>query len=155
MSKKQLILLVSAIIILAIIVIIMTFSNNENEEPQNLINSSNNEEYTTQQPNGNKVNTSEALKKTRTELGYYIKNITMKTEDTQTIFKLDIQNQSKSEIKGKLVDVIFINKDGVEETKISLYIRNIKPGETITTQGVINSDITNVYDFKLKEKVKQ
>ena len=55
-------------------------------------------------------------------------------------------------MQGKLVDIVFTGKNGEEEARMALYIRNIKAGETITTQATINNDFTNVYDFKLEER---
>lgn len=147
MSKKQKKILIIGIAVIVIILIIMLVSGKKQEQPKN--NKVNTEEYTSQNDDGDKVNTSEALKKPRNELEYYVKNITLQTKETQTVLKLDIQNLKDTTLKGKLVDIVFINKDGVEESRMALYIREIKQGETITTQAVIEGDFTNVYNFKL------
>ena len=120
------------------------------KEPQT--NEIKQEEYTVESANGNKVNTSEALKKEREELGYYVSNITLERQEAQTVFKLNLTNKTSTEMPGKLVDIVFIGKNREEEARMALYIRNIKAGETITTQATINNDFTNVYNFKLEER---
>lgn len=149
MSKKQKRLLIIGIAIIVVILIIMLVNSKKTKQPQNNIVNKNTEEYTQQNEDGNKVNTSEALKQPRNELEYYIKNITLQTQETQTILKLDIQNLKSTTLNGKLVDIVFVNKDGVEESRMALYIREIKQGETITTQATVQGDFTNVYNFKL------
>ena len=52
----------------------------------------------------------------------------------------------------KLVDIVFVDKNGNEEARMALYIRNIKANETITTQATIDNNFTNVYNFKLEER---
>lgn len=149
MNREQKKFLIVSIVIVIMIIMVTVFVNKgKKKETENLKQ----EEYTIEQSNGDKVNTSEALKKARTELGYYIKNITLERKGAQTIFKIDIENQSSETKKGKLVDIVFINKDGSEESRMALYIREIKAGETITTQATINNDFTNVYNFKLTER---
>lgn len=151
MERKNMIAIVVivAIIIIALIILINKIGGKE-EQPQT--NTVNEEEFTVESANGNKVNTSEALKKSREELGYYISNITLERQDAQTIFKLNLTNKTSTDKQGKLVDIVFIGKNGEEEARMALYIRNIKAGETITTQATINNDFTNVYDFKLEER---
>lgn len=151
MKKQNLIAIIAiiAIIIIAAIILVNKIKGNEEESQTNEIKQ---EEFTIESANGNKVNTSEALKKEREELGYYVSNITLERQDAQTVFKLNLTNKASIDMQGKLVDIVFIGKNGQEEARMALYIRNIKTGETITTQATINNDFTNVYDFKLEER---
>lgn len=151
MKKQNLIvvLVIISVIIIAAIILAKKIGGSK-EEPQT--NEIKQEEFTIESANGNKVNTSEALKKEREELGYYLSNITLERKDAQTIFKINITNKTSMDKQGKLVDIVFIGKKGEEESRMALYIRNIKSGETITTQATINNDFTNVYDFKLEER---
>lgn len=151
MKKQNLIavLVIISVIIIAAIILAKKIGGSK-EEPQT--NEIKQEEFTIESANGDKVNTSEALKKEREELGYYLSNITLERKDAQTIFKINITNKTSMDKQGKLVDIVFIGKNGEEESRMALYIRNIKQGETITTQATINNDFTNVYDFKLEER---
>ena len=149
--KKQnliIIMIIVAIIIISIIIANITGKNNQKTQANDLKK----EEFTVENTNGDKANTSDALKKERTELEYYISNITLEKKATQTIFKMNITNKTGKEIQGKMVDIVLIGKNGQEEARMAIYIRNIKSGETITTQSTIDNDFTNVYDFKLVER---
>lgn len=149
MNKQQKRFLIGAIVITILIIGIAIYNRGENQESENKIKT---EEYTTEKNNGDKVNTSEALKKSRKEMDYYIKNITLEKKDAQTIFKIDVENQKSTTIKGQLLDIVFVDKNGQEEARMALYVREIKAGETITTQATINNDFTNVYNFKLETR---
>ena len=151
MKRQNLIAVIAiiAVIIIAAIILANKIGGSKKEPQTNEIKQ---EEYTVESANGNKVNTSEALKKEREELGYYVSNITLERQEAQTIFKLNLTNKTSTEMPGKLVDIVFIGKNGEEEARMALYIRNIKAGETITTQATINNDFTNVYNFKLEER---
>lgn len=151
MKKQNLIAVIAIIVVIIVAVIILVTKITGNKEEAQ-INDIKQEEFTIESANGDKVNTSEALKKPRDELGYYVSNITLQRQDAQTIFKINISNNTSAEMQGKLVDIVFIGKNGVEEARMALYIRNIKAGESITTQATINNDFTNVYDFKLEER---
>ena len=151
MKRQNLIAVIAiiAVIIIAAIILANKIGGSKKEPQTNEIKQ---EEYTVESANGNKVNTSEALKKEREELGYYVSNITLERQEAQTVFKLNLTNKTSTEMPGKLVDIVFIGKNGEEEARKALYIRNIKAGETITTQATINNDFTNVYNFKLEER---
>ncbi len=151
MKKQNLIAVIAIIVVIIVAVIILVTKINGNKEEAQT-NEIKQEEFTIESANGDKVNTSEALKKAREELGYYVSNITLQRQDAQTIFKINISNNTSAEMQGKLVDIVFIGKNGAEEARMALYIRNIKAGESITTQATINNDFTNVYDFKLEER---
>lgn len=151
MKRQNLIAVIAiiAVIIIAAIILANKIGGSKKEPQTNEIKQ---EEYTVESANGNKVNTSEALKKEREELGYYVSNITLERQEAQTVFKLNLTNKTSTEMPGKLVDIVFIGKNREEEARMALYIRNIKAGETITTQATINNDFTNVYNFKLEER---
>lgn len=150
--KRQNMIAVIAIVAIIVIASIILINKIKGGEENSQTNEVKQEEFTVESANGNKVNTSEALKKSREELGYYVSNITLERQDAQTIFKLNLTNQTNADKQGKLVDIVFIGKNGEEEARMALYIRGIKAGESITTQATINNDFTNVYDFKLEER---
>ena len=150
--KRQNMIAVIAIVAIIVIASIILINKIKGGEENSQTNEVKQEECTVESANGNKVNTSEALKKSREELGYYVSNITLERQDAQTIFKLNLTNQTNADKQGKLVDIVFIGKNGEEEARMALYIRGIKAGESITTQATINNDFTNVYDFKLEER---
>lgn len=150
--KRQNMIAVIAIVAIIVIASIILINKIKGGEENSQTNEVKQEEFTVESANGNKVNTSEALKKSREELGYYVSNITLERQDAQTIFKLNLTNQTNADKQGKLVDIVFIGKNGEEEARMALYIRGIKAGESITTQATINNDFTNVYNFKLEER---
>lgn len=150
MRRQNMVAVTAIVVIIVIAGIILINKIKGNEEPQ--INQVKQEEFTVENTNGNKVNTSETLKAPREELGYYVSNITLEKQNAQTVFKLNIANQTNTDKTGKLVDIVFIDKTGNEEARMALYIRDIKAGENITTQATINNDFTNVYNFRLEER---
>ena len=145
-------MLIIAVVILIVVIVIIVIATRrpQVEQPENTIQQ---EEYTIQSANGNKVNTSEALKAPRKELEYYASNITLQRQDAQTIFKLQLTNQGTTNIAGQLVDIVFVGENGQEEARMALYIREVKAGQSIQTQATINNDFTNVYNFKLEKRV--
>lgn len=147
-KNKIFVIALIAIIVIAIIIIIGKIGKKEEGDTNNIQQ----EEYTVENADGSKVNTSEALKKPREELGYSISNITLERQNAQTIFKLQIANEGSTEKEGQLVDIVFIDKNGNEEARMALYIRKIEAGGSIETQATIDNDFTNVYDFKLETR---
>ena len=147
--KKNKILIIVLIAIIAIVFIIVGKIGKKEETDTNNIKQ---EEYTIENSDGTKINTSEALKKPREELGYSISNITLVRQDAQTVFKLQLANEGTTDKEGQLVDIVFIDKNGNEEARMALYIRKIEAGKSIETQATINNDFTNVYDFKLETR---
>ena len=153
MKRQNLIAVIALIIVIVIAAIIMVNKIGGNKEDGTKVeNEIKQEEFTIESANGDKVNTSEALKKERNELGYKVSNITLQRQNAQTVFKLQLTNEGSTDKKGQLVDIVFIGKNGEEEARMGLYIRDIKAGESITTQATINNDFTNVYDFKLEAR---
>ena len=148
-KNKRNVIIVAIILIVVIAVIAIIIRKPKAEETGEPIQQ---EEYTIQSANGNKVNTSEALKTPRKELEYYASNITLQKQDAQTIFKLQLTNQGITDIAGQLVDIVFVGENGQEEARMALYIREIKAGQSIQTQATINNDFTNVYNFKLEKR---
>ena len=148
-KNKRNVIIVAIILIVVIAVIAIIIRKPKAEETGEPIQQ---EEYTIQNANGNKVNTSEALKTPRKELEYYASNITLQKQDAQTIFKLQLTNQGTTDIAGQLVDIVFVGENGQEEARMALYIREIKAGQSIQTQATINNDFTNVYNFKLEKR---
>ena len=149
MSKKARMLLIIAIVVIVIVAIILIRNRKGEEGEQNNIQQ---EKYTVVSENGDKRNTSEALREPREELGYNISNITLEKKNTQTIFKIKITNGSTTDKEGKLVDIVFTGENGEEEARMALYIRAIKAGQSIETQATIDNDFTNVYNFRLEER---
>lgn len=148
MNKNKIFVIALIAIIVIAIVIIGKIGKKEEGDTNNIQQ----EEYTVENADGSKVNTSEALKKPREELGYSISNITLERQNAQTIFKLQIANEGSTEKEGQLVDIVFIDKNGNEEARMALYIRKIEAGGSIETQATIDNDFTNVYDFKLETR---
>lgn len=87
MSKKTKRLFIIGIAIIIVILIIMLANSKKTKQPQNNIVNKNTEEYTQQNEDGNKVNTSEALKQPRNELEYYIKKY-VSSDSWQPSFQL-------------------------------------------------------------------
>mgnify|MGYP005780196769 CR=1 FL=1 len=148
-QKNLLLIILIIIIIVGAIILINKIIGKDKEEATNQIKT---EEFTIESANGDKVNTSEALKKEREELGYYVSNITLERKDAQTVFKINLTNRSGENKPGRLVDIVFIGKDGQEEARMALYIREMNAGASIETQATINNDFTNVYDFRLEAR---
>ena len=148
--QKTILVIIISVILLIVIIKLLTGKKEEpsKEETNNVVQNG----YVIEYENGDKLNTSEALKEPRNELEYYISNITLEETDGQTIFKLEAENQGSTDIPGQLVDIIFIDENEQEKARLPVYIRAIKAGESIETQATIESDFTNVYNFKLEKR---
>ena len=148
MDKKTRNIIIGLIIVVAVIIVIVMIVNSKKDNKESELKK---EEFTVETANGDKINTSDKLKEAREELGYYISNITLQRKDAQTVFSIQITNRGSKDTSGKLVDIVFLGKNG-EEARMAMYIRAIKAGQSIRTQATINNDFTNVYNFRLEER---
>lgn len=149
MDKKTRNIIIGLIIVVAVIIVIVMIVNSKKDNKESELKK---EEFTVETANGDKINTSDKLKEAREELGYYISNITLQRKDAQTVFSIQITNRGSKDTSGKLVDIVFLGKNGEEEARMAMYIRAIKAGQSIRTQATINNDFTNVYNFRLEER---
>lgn len=134
-NKAKIVLVI--IVIVVLIFIIGININHKNNKGNNLIN---------------QAELNETIHTARKELEYYVKNIMLEERNNQTILKLDIENQNPYELEGKLVNIIFTDKNGNKRQEMALYIRKIGPGETISTQATMNLKLTEIYNFKIEER---
>ena len=152
MKVKNLLAIIIVIVVIIIIITLISKSKDKGNSENTVDNGIQKEEYTVESTDGNKTNTSEALKEEREELGYKISNISLERQDAQTIFSLQLNNEDSIDKPAQLVDIVFLDKYEREQSRMALYIREIKAGESITTQATINDDFTNVYNFRLEER---
>lgn len=149
MDKKTRNIIIALIAVVAVVIVIVMIVNSNKDDGESEIKR---EEFTIETANGDKINTSDKLKEAREELGYYISNIILQRKDAQTVFSIQIANRGSKDTAGKLVDIVFLGKNGEEEARMALYIRPIKAGQSIQTQATINNDFTNVYNFRLEDR---
>ena len=132
------IMIIVAIIIISIIIIAnITGKNNQKTQANDLKK----EEFTVENTNGDKANTSDALKKERTELEYYISNITLEKKATYL--------ENNGDDSYKLVDEEIRKKSDILNSK-QVYIEYLNKMEEFNDELAMSSRIINDY---IEEKV--
>lgn len=146
-NKKIFIGVIVTVIILAVMLVV--YNNRSGSDETNSI-ISDKTENTEVNDNGEKVNTSSKLKEARNVNGLYIDNIELKNVSNRTTFTANITNKTNETTKGQLYNIVFINKSGVQEESMGLYIRAIEPNKTISIEASIDKDVTECYNFNLQ-----
>lgn len=101
---------------------------------------------------GTKVNNSSAFSTKKTYNSYEISEASISTASTgRTTFKAIVKNTSSDEVKGGLIDIIFLDKNNNEVSKISTYVRTLKSNESMDLNAGIDKDLSNAYNFRVEE----
>lgn len=139
------------VVIIAMFVIILVVNGNKkvNTGTNNTTNTTENTQVNT---NGEKINTSTKLKEARDVDSLYVDKIELKNVSDRTTFTANITNKGTEATKGQLYNIVFLDKAGNSQGTMGLYIRSIKPNETISVEASIDKDVTECYDFNLQLK---
>ena len=148
-SKKKFIFTI-VILIIVIAIVIINSNKNVNNVIDNVV--PNKTENTVVNNNGEKINTSSKLKESKNVNGLYIDKIELKNVSNRTTFTADITNKTTEVTKGKLYDIVFIDKTGKQIGSMGLYIRAIEPNKTISIEASIEMDVTDCYNFNLQSR---
>lgn len=145
--NKMVLVVIVIIAILVIVLIVNGIKKNNNGTNNTGTNTTENTQVNT---NGEKINTSTKLKEARDVDGLYVDKIELKNVSDRTTFTANITNKGTEATKGQLYNLVFLDKTGNAQGTMGLYIRSIKPNETISVEASIDKDVTECYDFNLQ-----
>ena len=157
MKKREKILLICVIIIfvLGMILIGLNIFKNKNVKQNDIENNNiekNNdkkESYVEQMEDGTKINKNKKLNEAKKIDGLTITNIQLTTKDGMTTLLADVINNSNVKTKLKTVDIVLLDKNGKELTKLVGIINALEVGATTQLNISMTSDYVNAYDFKV------
>lgn len=102
---------------------------------------------------GTKENSSSKLSSKKTFESYEITDAKLSTDKNgRTTLVINIKNTGTTETKAKLVDIVFTDKNGNDVSKLPIYIKALKANETIELPSSIDKDLSNAYNFYVKNK---
>ena len=166
-KRETIFFIAVAVIIVATILIIvfMNKGNNENnkvvEDPKSNLEAVVNPDATpetnpsiggtdnVEEINGEKVNTSNKLKQSKTVGVYTFSNISMSNGTTGTVITATISSTVTEKTAGRDATMKFYDKNGKLVSQMETYIPQVKPGETTTFRTETSADVSNAYDFEI------
>ena len=110
------------------------------------------EEFVNVLSDGTKLNTSKTLQKAKTYDGIEMKDFQLTENGNTTLLLGTITNKTGEEKGGYLVDLIMMDKEGKELGRSALYIKNLKPGESMQLASYAQGEIINAYDFSVAKR---
>ena len=156
MKAKELMIVLLIIIVLLIVIIVAVNVNKNKENEENtqtpaigVVEENKVEEFVEVQEDGSKVNTSEELKKTKTIEGLEISNIRLVENNNVSQVVADVTNSTNGTLGDFPVEIIVLDKEGNEITRIGGYIDRVNAGETVELNASATSDFANAYDFEI------
>lgn len=101
---------------------------------------------------GVKRNTSSKLVEEKTYNDIKIKDARIEATGGMSQFSATVENPYDENIEEEIVDVVFVNEDGSEITRIETIIPNLEPNSTSEISASTDLDITTAYDFYIEAK---
>lgn len=164
-KKASFILSVAIVIMVTIFGAIMLLIKDNNQEQSKTEDMNKNEtkvemsevnpsrgEFTQIESDGTVVNISEKLKRTKIELGFELSNINYSEKDGNTTLEADVTNLTGSNQENFMAEIVLLDKDGKEQTRIPVAIPEMQISETVRIQAEINESYANAYNFRLDRK---
>ncbi len=140
------------IILLIIILVIILFIVKQNRKDNN-VNTIEQEasqgQLVQELENGTKLNISSKLNEEKETDGLKFTNIELTQQNKQTVLLADVTNISENATELKLVDVVFLDREGNEIITVGGIISPLESGEKTQFNTSMTLDYTNVYDFKI------
>lgn len=164
-ANRDLIILISiaVVIIVAIIVVVIVVNSNKPNENANVNNNtpnvnapvsteSSSKDNVEVSSDGTKINNSKKLAENKTFEGLVIKNISLHSNAGQTTFTATVENNTGADVAGKPINIVFLDKSGAEIKVLNTYLGSVKNGKTNTINAGSTIDLSNAYDFVVKNK---
>lgn len=140
------------IILLIIILVIILFIVKQNRKDNN-VNTIEQEasqgQLVQELENGTKLNISSKLNEEKETDGLKFTNIELTQQNKQTVLLADVTNISENATELKLVDVVFLDREGNEIITVGGIISPLESGEKTQFNTSMTLDYINVYDFKI------
>jgi len=158
MKGKEIMIVSGIIIVLLLVIIIGATANKNNDTPVSPQvgeigqNAQNGGEFSEVTLDGTKVNTSDALSKTKKVDGLEISNIKLVEKNNVSQILADVKNPTSGTKGDFAVSIIVLDKSGKEIANIGGYIDKVNAGETVQLNASATVDFANAYDFKVEKK---
>lgn len=134
------ILLIIAVLIFACIKLFSSNNNNESKSGENSVYSE----------NGEKLNTSNALKKSKKVDDYTIDNISLGFLDNVTTMKATVTNNSSDKKENVQFEITLLDKDNNKIETLIGYISSIDAKGSQNLNVSVEGDYIDAYDFDVK-----
>ncbi len=155
-NKNQVIRIIILLIVIIIgIVICISLLNLKQDTNNNVTGNDTNEEkesYVEEIENGIKINKSNKLNEAKSVDGLLITNIQLTTKDGMTTLLADVSNNSAQKSNLKMIEIILLDKDGKELTRVNGIIDELEVNEKTQLNIAMTSDYIEAYDFKVEVK---
>lgn len=155
-NKNQVIRIIILLIVIIIgIVICISLLNLKQDINNNVTGNDTNEEkesYVEEIENGIKINKSNKLNEAKSVDGLLITNIQLTTKDGMTTLLADVSNNSAQKSNLKMIEIILLDKDGKELTRVNGIIDELEVNEKTQLNIAMTSDYIEAYDFKVEVK---
>ena len=153
-NKNQVIRIIILLIVIIIgIVICISLLNLKQDTNNNVTGNDTNEEkesYVEEIENGIKINKSNKLNEAKSVDGLLITNIQLTTKDGMTTLLADVSNNSAQKSNLKMIEIILLDKDGKELTRVNGIIDELEVNEKTQLNIAMTSDYIEAYDFKVE-----
>lgn len=164
-KKGILILIIVSIVIIAIICVALlnrsaesdetnpeaTSSSEQTNKDEKENKSQTTENYTKKKEDGTTANISSKLKEDKEINGFTITNIKLEQKDDETLFTAEAVNKTGSKQEAFWVNIILVDKEGHEITRMLTNINSTENGESAEVKAGITENCVNAYDFKLEK----
>lgn len=155
-NKNQVIRIIILLIVIIIgIVICISLLNLKQDTNNNVTGNDTDEEkesYVEEIENGIKINKSNKLNEAKSVDGLLITNIQLTTKDGMTTLLADVSNNSAQKSNLKMIEIILLDKDGKELTRVNGIIDELEVNEKTQLNIAMTSDYIEAYDFKVEVK---
>ena len=155
-NKNQVIRIIILLIVIIIgIVICISLLNLKQDTNNNVTGNDTNEEkesYVEEIENAIKINKSNKLNEAKSVDGLLITNIQLTTKDGMTTLLADVSNNSAQKSNLKMIEIILLDKDGKELTRVNGIIDELEVNEKTQLNIAMTSDYIEAYDFKVEVK---
>lgn len=81
-----------------------------------------------------------------------VKNVDVKYENGNSIFKMELLNESDTDFQGKNIKIVFKNEDNTEYATIRYNLMDIKSREKFYINTSTNIDLTKASDFSIESQ---
>ncbi len=146
-SNKKIILIIALVIIIIAIIVKIVVDKSSTEAGK----TNKEENYVETSDNGVKKNISSKLNEDKKLDGLDITNIELKSDGHLTKLTAIVKNNTKQTKGGYPAEVIFLDNENNEITKMGVYIKELKEGESTTLNGSITFDYTNAYNINIQK----
>ena len=151
-EKKWVLILVAITVILVIVLIVRNVNKKDKTIEQVGETNTNTQEFVQKLQDGTKLNTSTKLKETKKLDNLEIGNIQLTNQNGQSVLLADVKNNGTTKTSVILLDIILLDKEGIQIATIPGIISPLEAGATTQLNTSVQQDYSNAYDFSIVKK---